>query len=611
MVNSLRIRWVTLAGLLLLARPGAAQVQFGDFSTNLSGNISAGYAADYGNQIGSSHGLEFGGMATYSGSYYDPNFLTFSVTPYYNQSRANSEYASISNASGVNAATSLFSGSYFPGSINYASALNSEGNIGIPGIANYTTHGDSNTFGVNWNEILPGKPSLSASFQMGSNSYSIYGTNDEGSSSSRSFMLHSGYTLDGFNLGAYFSTGVGSSSIPEIVSGQPETETHTDTTNFGVNVGHLLPMHGNFTAAFNRSDVNSDYLGYSFNGTIDTLNATAGVQPTNKLQLSLSANYSDNLTGQLYQPIITAGALLPEDNPSESSHSVDLIGAAGYNLLPNMQTTLFAEYRQQSYLGQSYSSDSFGGSATYGRGLWGGNVNAAGSIVGNTISGSSGDTIGFSASVNYSKIINGWKMAVAGNYAQNVQTLLIGYTSSNYGYSANVAHRWGRLSASAGISGGETALVPENGLKNTSKSYNASMGYGRWLTLNGSYFEATGSVIATGSGLIPEPVPPPILPPGLLTMFGGRGYSVGLSSSPVKRLLIGAGFSNSDSSTNSDAISSTNHNEQFNALLQYQFRKVYVTAGFSRLIQGFSASGEPPEMVSSYYAGITRWFNFF
>jgi hypothetical protein len=45
--------------------------------------------------------------------------------------------------------------------------------------------------------------------------------------------------------------------------------------------------------------------------------------------------------------------------------------------------------------------------------------------------------------------------------------------------------------------------------------------------------------------------------------------------------------------------------------MNYQFRKLYFTSGYSRLEQGFSAAGTKPEIISSYYMGLSRWFNFF
>jgi hypothetical protein len=61
---------------------------------NAGGLFSFGYAGDYGDAISSDHGLTFGVDGKLSGSYYSPNFLSFSATPYYNQSRSDSSYQS-------------------------------------------------------------------------------------------------------------------------------------------------------------------------------------------------------------------------------------------------------------------------------------------------------------------------------------------------------------------------------------------------------------------------------------------------------------------------------------------------------------------------------------
>src|SRR5579871_4852018 len=156
------------AAALLLLLPAAAQMKLGETASTANGTLSSGYTATYGNQTESTHGWTFGGAGTFSGSYYDPNFLSYSISPYLNQSRANSNFQSISNASGVNATVNIFSGSHFPGSVSYSDAYNSDGNYGVPGLANYVTNGNSSTFAINWNEIVPDAPSFSAGFQMGS-----------------------------------------------------------------------------------------------------------------------------------------------------------------------------------------------------------------------------------------------------------------------------------------------------------------------------------------------------------------------------------------------------------------------------------------------------------
>ena len=589
------------------------QLQFGDFSTSLNGTVSTGYSADYGNEINSSHGWGVGGSGTLAGSYYSPNFVSFNVSPYYDQSRANSNYQSISDASGVNVGTNIFSGSHFPGSINYAKAYNSEGNYALPGVANFVTHGNGDTFGINWSEALPDAPTLSAGFNMGSSQYSIYGTDDEGTNSFRSFHVNSGYTLLGFGLGAYYSTGENTSQAPELANILQETQIHSDSSAYGLNLAHVIPLRGSFSANINRSDVSSDFLGEGYSGTVDTINTNVGVQPTYKLHIGANANYSDNLTGQLVQTVIAAGGVVQGLNTNQESHSMDFMGTVSYSFLPNLETSGFGERRMQYFLGTNYGANSYGGNAAYTHGLFGGTFSGSVGASDNTVDNRPGNTLGFTALTNYSRRIRGWRVNGHFSYAQNVQTLLITYMNSQYSYGGSAARRWGKLSFGAGAGGGRTGLTEQRGVASSNASYNANVGYSHWITLNGSYTRSSGTGLQTGAGLVPvpTPVPSPVLPSSLLLLYGGSGYSVGLGSSPVKRLSLGAGYSKANSNIVNDGFSSRDQNEQFNAFVQYQFRKMYFNGGFARLEQGFSASPIAPAVISSFYVGVSRWFNFF
>ena len=607
------------AGALVLTLPVAAQVKFGETSANANGMISTGYTATYGNLTSSTHGWTVGGVGTFTGSYYSPNFLSFNISPYLNQSRANSNFQSISDASGVNASVTLFAGSAFPGSISYSEAYNSEGNYGIPGLSNFVTHGNSDTLGITWSENLPNAPSFSAGFQRGASNYSVYGTNDEGRNLFYSLNLHSGYRWAGFNMGAYYTNGGGHSDIPQIVAG---AITKTDSTNnaMGVSVTHILPLQGSASAGFNRSSWNSDYLGYSSSGTIDTVNAVAALRPQQRLSLTGTLNYSDNLSGQLVQSVLAAGGVVPGLNTNASSNSLDLMGVATYTPLNSLQTSAFVERRSQSFLGQTYGVNSYGGGASYARHLLQGNFNGSVTVTANTSDRNNGATIGFSSTGNYNTEYRGWRMTGAFGYAQNVQTLLVTYMNSFYNFSGNVHRNWGLFNINMGAGGARTAITQQAGTANSSESYNAGLGYGAWITATGTYSQSSGQALATGAGLVPIPVPSPTLPPGIVSLFGGDSYSFGVSSAPVKKLLLSASYAKAISNTTSQtitssntflAIASANSNSQFNSLVQYQYRKLYFTSGYARVEQGFSITGTKPEIISSYYMGLSRWFNFF
>ena len=118
-----------------------------------------------------------------------------------------------------------------------------------------------------------------------------------------------------------------------------------DNSGEGFNVTHLLPWQGSISGSYNRSTWNSDYLGYSTNGTINLMNAVATVRPRNNLSVSGSASYSDNLAGQLAQSVIGVGGIVPEFNSNQSSDSLDLLGVVTYTAMANLQTDAFVERR--------------------------------------------------------------------------------------------------------------------------------------------------------------------------------------------------------------------------------------------------------------------------
>jgi hypothetical protein len=599
------------AGLLLLAAPLAAQLKLGEFSNSGNGTISSGYTADYGNQTASDHNWNVGGTANLNGSFYNPNFLNYAISTYLNQSRANSDFQSIADSSGVSFSSNIFGGSKFPGAVSYSKGYNSAGNYGIPGVADYVTHGNNDDFGVSWSLNLPRKPTLSVGYQLGNDAYSVYGSNDQGNSSFHSFNLRSSYLFEGFDTTAFYSKGGSSSLIPEVVSGTANSQVLSGSDGYGVGVSHKLPLEGAVSASFNRSSWNTSYQGQSSIGTVDTANVFASLRPADKISVSGSLEYSDNLAGQLVEAVVSQGAAVPPGLANETSYSLDSEVSTTYVPAQYLQTTIFVERRSQLYASEVYAENSYGGSVTFAHKLRGGNFTASVTLSGNTAAQSGEDSLGFATTEHYSNELDGWHIDASFNYAQNMQTLLVTYLNSSYNFSGNVRRRFGKVTFSSGGGGSRTALTDQPGTASSSQEYNASLGYGSLISANGSYSKSSGLALATGAGLINAPVPPSALPSDAFTLYGGTSYAGALSSSPLRGLTMSAGYSRANSDTASSGISTTSQNQQYNALIQYQVRKMGFTTGYARLEQGFGGSAGPPEILSSYYAGITRWFNFF
>jgi hypothetical protein len=620
-----------LAGWLFFLVPAAAQMNVGDnVQLTGNGNLSGGYSDNWGNQIGSSHGFNFGGVASIGGYYYSPNFLSFNVTPYYNQNWANSNFQTTTNSSGIALSSSVFAGSKFPGSVSYSADFNKEGTFSLPGSQNYVTNGNGQGFGVGWSANLPDAPSVSVGYSYGNSNYSVYGTNENGSTSFNNFFVHSAYRWDNFSLAGGFNHNNSNAEIPQIFSTGQEESSTSDSTGYYFTVAHPLPLHGSTSVNFNRTDLNSDYLGYSFNGTIDTISAFAGVNPTSKWSVSTSANYTDNLNGVLYQSIVptgasttgaanlaaggttaaTAPAQTTDLTQSESSHAWDFTVGSGYAIAPNLQIRGQYEWREQLYNGINYTASGVTVGAIYGRTIFGGSFNANAYVTDNDSSNISGSQIGFSTNASYNRQFGRWNVTMSGGYGQNLQTLLVAYTTSSYSYAGSVGRRFGAFVWTANAGASHSLLTGQPDSAYSSQSYGTALGVKR-LSFSANYNQSSGSGLASGGGVNPTPPLPPIIPPSLLIMYGGTSYAFSASGSPVRRWTLSGTYLKANSDTTNQGIFSANKVEEEIFSTQYQFRKVGVNGGYSHLIQGFSASGVAPANFSAVYIGLYRWFNFF
>ena len=607
-------RWIGMVAMAVMcwAVRASAQAQVGDdLKLNMGGSVSVGYSGSYTNDGPSSHGLSYGGNGTLSGSYYSPSFLSFTASPFYNQSSSNSSYQSISDSSGITATANIFAGSHFPGYVNFSRINNSEGDYLLPGLPNYKTNGNSQTFGVGWSANLPDLPSVSAGYQQGNNDYSVYGANTDSFTSFHSVFGSATYKIAGFHLNGGIHYSEIDSKFPMLMANETAQQTSSNTTSFTLNMSRNLWDHGTTWATFSRNDYGSNSMGWKDSQTADLLTGGASWKPTRKLDLQFTGDYNDNLAGTLFQTIAASGGVVPESLPGESSHAWGLFGQVQYSLLTGLYVSGNVSHRQQFFLGNSYDSTALGGSANYGHALLGGQFTAGISISRNEISNAGEAMLGLLSHVTYVRQFGLWSVSGSFNYAQNVQTFLINYTTSSYGYSGNVSRRFGRINWNGSASGSKSLLTNVAGTNTYSQTYSTGLS-GRWLGASAGYSKATGIGLYTGTGITSVPTGQiPGVGSTPVVFYGGTTYSFGLGSTPIRGLTISATFSRTRSNTLDTAGSSNNISEQGNAYVQYLFRKVYFTSGYSRLLQGFSATGLPPTMVASYYFGVSRWFNFF
>jgi hypothetical protein len=606
---------VVVMALLGLLAPSVAQVTVGDnTSMNLAGDVSFGYNGSFGETIASGHGIGVGGQAQLTGSYYNPNFLSFRMEPYYNRSQSNSSVQSIFNTSGFLGQVDLFRGSSFPGTISYGKSLDGSGQFGVPGLSGITTHGGGQNFGVTWSEILPDWPSVTAGFSSNSDHSEIYGTSGESRSTSRVFSLQSFYTIDGFHLNGNFRHQMQTGDFPAIVTGAQPAATDYTSDLESLQATHKIFMQGQWWGVVTHSsfggDSHSGQQNSSNNGTSNLYSSGVTVNPTSKLSLSFNSDYYTDVFATLEQQIVESGGIPYQNSQNTSASALTLNSFAYYTLTSHIavsgnwgRETLFLPEGERSI-------DRFGGTLNfnYAQPFLGSFYFSVGAVDMASEDGNRG--AGLTGTVNYSKRINGWEVGAGFNYSQYVQTLLGTYTTSNYKYDASLRRRFGDgLYWTGSFFANKTGLTQFHGTTNHSEGFNTSFLIKRY-SVNATLTQSSGASILTSHGLvqIPTGVPSDLVVDTF--QYGSKGFGFG-GTATLRRWVLTANYSKSYGNTFGTTQLSSFDTRSVNARLQYRVRKMYFNAAFIRLHQTFGALGTQPIDYNTYYVGFSRWFNVF
>jgi hypothetical protein len=615
------IRRVTGLGLLMIAGfglPGMAQMQVGsETSMSLNGQLGAGYADTFGNQTqGSSHGLFFTGLAQLSGFYHNPRFLNFNVQPFYNRSQDNSTFQSVLNDTGVEASVNLFSGSRFPGSVSYGAAWQTGSQFQIAGQPGLSANGNSQSFGVTWNAFIPNWPTLTATYSDNSVAQTIIGETGTTSNTARFLNLYSNYTVYGFQVNGFYSHQNFDATFPAFLTGT-DLQSSSSGNSYGLSASHQLPLAGSVAFGASRFTYNSgDNVSLGTNGASDTAFASVSLNPTRKLTVVGTARYYDNLVGELQQQGTIPPGTVPISPINYGVSGVTVNSFASYNIGKGLVLVGYANRQAQHFQGQTFDSNQWGATLTYNyaRPLFGLLYFSFGTV--NTTGNGNQGTLGFVGNLGLKKKINGWDLAADISYAQNVQSSLALYNTSNYNYGGYLRKRFGEFTYwTASYREVQTGLTQETGYHNRSETALTTLSR-RWIGVSGSYSQSNGTSILTTSGqLVPTPVPP--LNPLDQIVYSGVAYGAGLSLNPVSRMVITANWfrvtnhTQSDLQTTNIMLFSNNQSDRVYAQLQYNVRKLILRSTYWRVSQLVSASGIPRTNVNTFSFSISRWFNFF
>jgi len=606
-----------LAGFLLTALPAAAQLEVGDnWRMSLSGDIGYNYQGNI-NQGVSGHSMGFSGDANLNGSFYNPNFLNFNVQPYYGRTQSNSVFGSLTDSRGVNGNVNLFSGSHFPGSFNYSKGINSTGQFGIPGSQiGLATHGDYQGLALTWSELLPNMPTLTASYAINDGTSSIFGTQGKNTQNDRSLTLLSTYGVWGYRLSGGYTHRNVNSNFTEFLGGGTAPVT-TDAGNDGYQFAamHSFPLQGSYSFSWNRSIYNYDYhdsYRSTSSGTSDTINANLVFRPARKLSVSLNSNFNNSLLGDVPETVLSTGQVI--NTLKFGSFRNLLMGAnANYQLIPNLNLQGVVNHERQYFMGRTYEATQFGGSANYNlqHRLLGSLWFSFGAF--DTANQEGNSALGFVGNLNFARKFSGWEVDTNASYSQNVQTMILLYTTSSIGYVGNIRRRLGnRIFWMAGFGGSHSALTAQPGSSSSSQRWSSTFTYHSY-SFNGFFSKSDGAAAFTSTGLVPVPngLPPSLFAPGAVIEYGSQAWGVNASTVFMRRLTVSAAYANSEGSTVDPLLRTFTSNQLYNVIFQYRLRKIFINGGYTQLHQDVGTVGSVPVNVRTYYIGISRWFNFF
>jgi hypothetical protein len=616
------VSFVLLA--LLIAVHG--QVKVGENLTMTgTGEAGGGYSGNYGD-FESSHGIYATGQAQVSGNYYSPNFLNFTVQPFYNRNQENSTFGSVLTDSGITTSANLFSGTRFPGSVSYGYRKEDGSSYGLVPGAGLASNANSNEFAISWSELLPKYPSLTFTFANSSTTNDIPGEEGTINSSMRSFNVLSAYTINGFNISGWYIHQNNYYSMPFFLS--PVSYQNDGSNNvLGVVANHRMFWSGDYQFGYNWNNYNYRSDGFTSSGSTSSFDASTNMRPTQKFTLGAQARYTTNLLGSLQQNIVAGGAPIFVTN-GQSSDGTVLNEYATYDIGHGFMLTGFGNSQFQHFGGQSYSSNQFGGTLNYNysRPLLGmlyfsfGMSNTGSTSVQNidsglpTIPNSTNSTgqngLGFVGSVGLKRNIRGWDVNLDFIYSQNVQSVIASYTTSNLSYGGFVRKRYGAntyLNASyRGIQNGMTQFA---GYSNRADNFLVVLTRGRW-GVSGNYSKYTGSSLLSFNGnLQPSPLIPFI--PDNQVLYNGTTYGFGVNVAPLRRLIILANWYRTRADTTSAVQFSHNNSDRIYSQAQYNVRQLQFTAGYYRTYQLISSSALPSSTSNTYYFTVTRWFSLF
>ncbi len=608
-----------LLWVLGLGCEAQAQVGVGDLHATANGELQILYTDSYGNINGTdNHSIAGAGKGVINGNYYNPDFLSFSVLPYYGRSQNNSELQSITDASGYTGTVNIFKGGEFPGFVTFDQNWNQTGNFGIPGATGLNTRQNNHGIGLGWSALLPGLPTLSLGFSDTGGSSALLGSTGSTDTSVRNFNVGTSYNFHRYQLTGGFihlTNQVELNGVEDLLTGETVTESsHGSSNQYRFMLQGPVPYRNSRVSMSVNRNVYSDEdtEGDINNGTTDTIMGSLNLAFP-RAPVAVTTNYTDNVTGSIEQQLVSSGQVPLVNLGTPMARSFDIEASTFVNVLPRLLLGGYVGRTQQFFDGQSYGLTRVGASLDYnflqrlkGLTFYGGLFDNA-TEAGNT-------RLGAIANVTYNRAVGNWELNGFFDYNQNTATLYALYTTSSLNYGGSVRRqitpsmRWAAI-ANILHSGFEQV----SGDNSHGESFTTILSWGK-ASISGTYSKSNGVAILTATGLVATTIPTTLLPPGASTLYSGESYTGNFGLYPLKRMIVRVAWSRSLANTSGPTTLSNSGFTNYYGFFGYEYRKLLFQAGYTRFDQAIFTSGlpmQPPSMLTSFSFGVTRWFKAF
>jgi hypothetical protein len=604
---------------LALGGGAQAQVSLGDLHASANGELQMFYTDSYGNIQGTdNHSLAGGGKGVINGNYYNPDFLSFSILPYYGRSQNNSELQSVTDASGYTGLLNIFKGGHFPGFVTFDQNWNQTGNFGIPGVTGLNTRDNGHGIGLGWSALLPGLPTLSVGFSDTGGSSALLGSSSSTDTSVRNFNVGTTYNFHRYFLSGGFlhlTDNVELNGVEDLLTGEPLTETaHGSSDQYRFMVQGPVPYRtSSLSFSANRITYSDDdSVGGINNGTTDTILGSLNLTFP-KAPVTVTTNYTDNVVGSIEQQLVSSGQVPLTSFGTPIARSLDVEGSTFVSVLPRLTLGGYVGRTQQYIDGESFGLTRVGGTIDYnflhklkGLTLYGGVFDNA------TQQGNNG--LGVLANATYNRYVGKWELNGFFDYTQGTQTLLVMYTTSTLNYGGTVRRqitprmRWAAI-ANVLHSGFEQV----SGDNSRGESFTTILGWDK-VSISGTYSKSNGTAILTATGLVTTPIPTQLLGPGASILYAGESYGGNLGLYPWKRMIVRVSWSRALANSSGPLTLSNSGFTNYYGFAGYEYRKLLFQAGYTRFNQAIFNSGmpmQPPSMLTSFSFGVSRWFKGF